>query len=44
MKLHKKSYRVSFIVSYVSTSGFGRDVKSRLNIGITRSLIIAFFQ
>ena len=28
---HKKSYRVLFIVSYVLTSGFGKDVKCRLN-------------
>ena len=27
--LNKKSYRVLFIVSYVLTSGFGKDVKSR---------------
>ena len=36
---HKKSYRVLFIVSYILTSGFGRDVKRRLNIGITRVLL-----
>ena len=40
---HKKSYRVLFIVSYISTFGFGRDVKRRLNIGITRVLITVIF-
>ena len=38
-----KSSRVLFIVSYILTSGFGKDVKSRLNIGMTRVLMTVIF-